>query len=439
MKRKLASAVLASVMTFSLTMTGCGKNAPNDISATSPAEETDFSGQSITLINNKNEVADQINKLAQAFQSETGMTVNVTNIQSDADAMATIKGLYLSDQMPDIIVCESATFSNWDGLLTDMSDQEWANRTDTEYVDSTYGTIGFPFTTEAIGLTYNADILEKAGVDPASLTGPDAYKEAFEKINSQKNELGLVAVIGYVAEPESLGWSSGNHVFGNYLDAGLSRTDTTYIDLLNDGGKFNEERLASFADFIGLMHKYSDQNTLTTGTYEEQVRHFICGKYAFITQGSWIGALMTGAYSEDYDISGRFTVGMAPYAFEDGIDTILTSPPSWWAVPKEGNVKAAEAFLQWCSKDSGQQILVKEAGFVSPFTDCKYVADDPFAPVISSYMNSGKTSSWHWMEMKEGLGAGKLSHVFYSYADKEIDRDGFIELMKSTAEEYYAN
>ena len=53
---------------------------------------------------------------------------------------------------------------------------------------------------------------------------------------------------------------------------------------------------------------------------------------------------------------------MIPYAFEEGMNTILTSAPSWWGVMKEGNVEAAEAFLEWVAGDAGQKILVEGAG-----------------------------------------------------------------------------
>ena len=69
--------------------------------------------------------------------------------------------------MPDIFVNGGASdFANWGGLCADMSDQPWAADTDAAYVNDD-GTVGFPYTVEAIGLAYNADILEKAGVDPA--------------------------------------------------------------------------------------------------------------------------------------------------------------------------------------------------------------------------------------------------------------------------------
>ena len=390
----------------------------------------------ISLLNIKSEVASQLDALAKQYETETGVKVNVITVQSGVDAQATLKGYYLSDQMPDIIACESSGFGNWEGLLVDMSDQEWASRTDAEYIDTTYGTLGFPYTTEAIGLAYNADILSKAGVDPASITGPAAMKKAFETIDSQKDKLGLTAVIGYCAEPENLGWSAGNHITGAYIDSGLARTDTTYIDLMKNGGGIDDSRFSHFADMIGLFNQYSDPALLVNGTYDDQVAGFASGKYAFITQGSWIGATLSA--SDAYAKAGSFQVGMIPYAFEDGMSTILTSAPNWWAVPKEGQVDAALAFLQWCSGDSGQKILVEQAGFASPFVDCKYVASDPFAPVIAGYISSGKTSSWHWMEMAEGLGQKGFAFVYQKYAKGDLDAAGFLKEFKKVASDWYS-
>ncbi len=427
--KKLYSITLAMVIMLTCILSACGQS--KEIEA-----DTTESVSSISLLNIKSEVASQMEALAQQYEKETGIKVNIMTVQSGVDAQATLKGYYLSDQMPDIIACESSGFGNWEGLLVDMSDQAWASRTDAAYKDSTYGTLGFPYTTEAIGLAYNKDILTKAGVDPASITGPDAMRKAFEAIDAKKDQLGLKAVIGYAAEPENLGWSAGNHLTGAYIDSGLARSDTTYIDMMTNGGGVDENRLTHYAEMIGLFNEYSDPDLLVSGTYDDQVAGFAAGKYAFVTQGSWIGATLSA--SDDYAKAGSFEVGMAPYAFEDGMDTILTSAPNWWAVPKEGNVDAALAFLQWCSEDSAQKILVEQAGFVSPFVDCKYVASDPFASVISGYISSGKTSSWHWMEMAEGLGQKGLSFVYQEFAKGELDVSGFVNEFKKVASDWYS-
>ncbi len=412
------------------------KNAPEAKEVT-----PEDGAKSIRILNIKSEVNSQIEALAAQYEKEKGVHVEVIGVDAGGgtDSQALLKGYYLADQMPDIIACESSGFSNWEGLLVDMSGQSWAGKTDAAYKDSKYGTLGFPYTTEAIGLAYNANILEKAGVDPAGITGPESMRAAFETLDARKEELGLTAVVGYCAESGSLGWSSGNHLFGSYLDSGLGRDDTTYIDQMNtNGGQMDQDRLKAFAAMMDLFNRYSDPALLVKGTYGDQVKGFASGKYAFITQGSWIGAAMTGDYADAYASAGNFPVGMVPYAFIEGQDTILTSAPSWWAVCKEGDVETAEAFLQWCSEDPGQKILVEQAGFASPFKDCKFVASDPFAPVIAQYIASGKTSNWHWMSLPANLGQNGIAPAFEAYAAGELDADGFVAEVQRIATEWYS-
>lgn len=400
-------------------------------------KEEDKDSSVIKLFNSKSEVDEQIRRLAEKYKEETGITVLVESAKPGADLQATLKAYYLSDKMPDIIACDALAFSNLEGLLEDLSDQAWTKDTEAEYIDPVYGTLGFPYATEAIGLIYNAEILSRAGIDASELTTPDQVRKAFMNLDARKDQLGLTAVVGYCAEDKNLSWSTGNHIFGNYLDAGLDRSDTTYIDMINNQHTVDHDRMLKFAEFIGLLQEYSDPALLLDGTYDEQVRNFASGKYAFVTQGSWIGAVMTGADEAEYDGAGNFEVGMMPYVFDEGIDTILTSPPSWWAVLKEGNKEVSKEFIAWCAKDAGQKILVEDAGFVSPFTSCKYMAEDPFAQVVSNYITEGKTSSWHWMNMKEGIAANALGAVFHSYAAGEMSAESFAEEVDKAIQNYY--
>lgn len=425
MKRKVFATILAASMIASM------------IPAAVSVEAAE--GDTIRLVNGKIEIDEQLKKLASMYEEETGVTVEIESMGGGIDIQGTLKGYYQSDNMPDIFVNGGSTdFANWEGLLVDMSDQEWASDTDAAYVDDEQGTIGFPYTTEAIGLAYNKDILDAAGIDPSTLTGPDEIKAAFETIDGMKDELGITAVVGYCAEPVNLYWSTGNHLFANYIDAGLDRDDTTYIDLLNDGGQVDEDRLTDFATFVGLLNQYSDPALLVSGTYDQQILNFASGQYAFVTQGSWIGATMTGDDADAYAEAGNFECGMIPYAFQEGIDTILTNSPSWWAVYKDGNVEEAEAFLQWLTTDEAQEVLVMEAGFVSPFNSCTYVADDPFAQTITDYQSAGKTSGWHWLSQKEGLAQNYTGQVFADYAQGTLDEAGFVSTLEQVIQSAYA-
>ena len=447
-KRNLA--LMTAALVLALTACGGGSasetkaSGENDKAETSKAEEAQSgdkkssSGKELRLVNGKIEVDAQLKELAAAYEKETGVKVNIESMGGGIDIQGTLKGYVQADNMPDIFVNGGDTdFKNWEGHLVDMSKEKWVSDTDAAYKDKDGKVVGFPYTTEAIGLAYNADILEKAGIDPKSITGPDSMKKAFETLDSKKDELGLTAVIGYVAEATNLYWSTGNHLFGVYEDGGLKRDDTKYFDLLEQG-KIDKDRFSKYADMVELFNKYADPALLVSGTYDQQIQNFSAGKYAFVTQGSWIGATMTNDDKEQYEAAGKFKVGMIPYAFEEGIDTIQTNSPSWWAVFDNDNKEEALKFLQWASEDEGQKILVEKAGFVSPFKSISYVADDPFAQTITDYTKAGKTSAWHWLGNKEGLAQNALGVVYQDFASGNLDKAKFVDTVEKVVAQYYA-
>ncbi len=436
MKRKLLAIALVCAMVLSLA--ACGGSG----SSTSGGSEggSSSSAGGLRLVNGKIEVDAQLKALAAAYEEESGVHVEIESMGGGIDIQGQLKQYYQGNNMPDIFVNGGATdFANWEGLLADMSGEAWVEDTEAEYIDGEGKVVGFPYTTEAIGLAYNADLLEKAGIDPASITGPESMKAAFETLDSKKDELGLTAVIGYCAEATNLYWSTGNHLFGVYEDEGLARDDSTYFDLLADGGKIDEARFEKYAEMVALFNQYSDPALLVSGTYDQQILNFASGKYAFVTQGSWIGATMTSDDKAQYEEAGNFKVGMLPYAFEEGQDTILTNSPSWWAVFENDNADASKAFLQWCAGEAGQKILVEDAGFISPFASCTFVAADPFAQTITDYTQAGKTSAWHWLNNKEGLAQNALGVVYADYAAGNIpDAATFTKTVAQVTAQYYS-
>ena len=440
MNRKLLAIALVGAMTLGLAACGGSGSSTESTASGASTGGGSSSANSLRLVNGKIEVDAQLKKLAEAYEKESGVHVEIESMGGGIDIQGQLKQYYAGNNMPDIFVNGGATdFANWEGLLSDMSGEKWVNDTEAEYVDGSGKVVGFPYTTEAIGLAYNADLLEKAGIDPKSITGPESMKAAFETLDSKKDELGLTAVIGYCAEATNLYWSTGNHLFGVYEDEGLARDDTKYFDMLADGGKIDEARFEKYAEMVALFNKYSDPALLVSGTYDQQILNFASGKYAFVTQGSWIGTTMTADDKEQYEAAGSFKVGMLPYAFEEGQDTILTNSPSWWAVFESDKAAAAKAFLQWCSEDAGQKILVEDAGFISPFESCTYIASDPFAQTVSDYTHAGKTSGWHWLNNKEGLAQNALGVVYQDYAAGTIpDAATFTKTVGQVTAQYYS-
>ena len=160
MKRKVLSILLCMGLTVSM-LGACGGDSSANSNASSSGDNnsssndggSSSSGEALRLVNGKIEVDAQLKELAELYKQETGVEVVIESLGGGIDIQGTLKGYYQAGNMPDMFVCGGATdFANWEGLLVDMADEKWAADTDAEYVDEKYGTIGFPYTVEAIGL-----------------------------------------------------------------------------------------------------------------------------------------------------------------------------------------------------------------------------------------------------------------------------------------------
>lgn len=440
MKRKTMAMLLAATMGMGL-LAGCGGSTDSNETADMGAEtavenagstEVDggtpvAGGDALRLVNGKIEIDEPLKALAAKYQEETGQEIIIESLGGGVDIQGTIKGYYQAGNMPDMFVIGGqGDYKNWEGLCADLSDCAFVADTDMAFKDASGAVVGFPCAVEGYGITYNADILKAADIDPATLTSYGAYEAAFEKIDAMKEELGLTAVCSVAAESGQMYWSTGNHLFGYYLSGGVDRDDKTYYDMLMNG-EIDEARMSQFGKFFDLLAKYADNQTLISGTYDDQLALWAQGKTAFITQGNWIDASLG-----DYNVT--FDCGIAPLAFtEEEMSGVLADCPSWWCVYGEGkNVDACKAFLDWlATTEEGQNGLVTECGMVSPYNSCKITPSLPLSTSLASYISAGNTYAWDWSNMPEGIAMNYTGYVFEAFAKGEIDLDGFVSMMGS--------
>lgn len=418
------------------------KSAASAASTASTAASTATSsapasnGEAVRLVNGKIEIDKQLQAAAKLFKEKTGHEVVIESMGGGVDIQGQIKSYFAADNMPDMFVIGGdGDYKNWEGKCADLSDCKFAQDTDFGYKDKNDGTlVGFPYAVEGYGITYNADILEKAGIDPASLTSYDAFKAAFEKLDSMKAELGLDAVASVTAESGQMFWSTGNHILGYYYSGGLQRGDNSLLDKAL-AGEFDKARLTEFADMVELLFKYADQQVLISGTYDDQLAKWAQGKTAFITQGNWVDPSLS-----QYNVS--FKCGIAPLAFTKAdMQNVLADCPSWWCVYKDSkNIQVCKDFLDFlATTDEGQTVLVKDAGMISPYKSSKIVPAAPLATSLKTYVDAGKTSSWAWSNMPEGIAQNAFGLVFESFAKGDLDKAGFVEAIQTTLADYIAN
>lgn len=411
-------------------------SAASTAASTATSSAPASNGEAVRLVNGKIEIDKQLQAAAKLFKEKTGQEVIVESMGGGVDIQGQIKSYFAADNMPDMFVIGGdGDYKNWEGKCADLSDCKFASDTDYGYKDKNDGTlVGFPYAVEGYGITYNADILKKAGIDPASLVNFDAFKTAFEKIDGMKADLGLDAVASVAAETGQMYWSTGNHIFGYYYSGGLQRGDNSIFDKAR-AGEFDKARLTEFADMAELLFKYADQQVLLSGTYDDQLAKWAQGKTAFITQGNWVDPSLS-----KYNVS--FKCGIAPLAFTKAdMPNVLADCPSWWCVYKDSkNIQACKDFFDFlATTDEGQSILVKEAGMVSPYKSSTILPKAPLATSLKTYVDAGKTSSWAWSNMPEGIAQNAFGLVFESFAKGDLDKAGFVEAMQTALSDYIAN
>lgn len=411
------------------TLAGCGNSASSEMGKETVSESK---GEAIRIVNGKIEIDEPLKAFAKEYQEKTGQEVVIESLGGGVDINGTLKGYLAAGNMPDIFVFGGeGDYQTWKDYMTDLSGETWASQTDFGFRSEDGKTVGFPYAVEGYGITYNKDILEAAGIDPATLTNYDGFKNAFETLDGKKDELGITAVCSVAAESGQMYWSTGNHLFGYYLSGGLERGDTKYIDMLKSGS-VDPDRLGQFADFMKLLFDYSDQNILISGTYDDQLALWAQGKTAFVTQGNWIDPSLP-----DYHV--EFECGIAPLAFtNEDMNGVLADCPSWWAVYNQGkNIDACKAFLtELATSEAGQTCLVKECGMISPYTTCSVSPETPLALSLKKYVDAGNTYSWEWTKMPEGLAMNATAAVFELYAKGEIDKDTFVTMLGTAIADY---
>ena len=178
----MAMAGAAAVMSLA----GCGKSTQSDGTVTSaassePAESKGDSqaksgGQAIRIVNGKIEIDEPLKAFAKKYQEKTGQEVVIESLGGGVDINGTMKGYLAAGNMPDLFVFGGeGDYQTWKDYMADLSGEEWTSKTEFGFKSEDGKTVGFPYAVEGYGITYNKDVLEKAGVDPASLTSYDAF------------------------------------------------------------------------------------------------------------------------------------------------------------------------------------------------------------------------------------------------------------------------
>jgi len=381
----------------------------------------------VTMMQLKVEIKDALDAYAAKYSAaHPGTTVTVETLGGGADFAGALKAKIQAGQMPDIFVVEGVgQYNVFKDYIADLSDQPWVK--DTDLALKVNGKVyGFPVSIEGYGLAYNADILKKAGVNPASLTTRAAYEKAFKIIDSKKKELGLDAVVSMAASVAGgMWWCAAQHNLACYWGGGLAFDDTSVINKALKG-QLDDARFLQYAKYVQLLFKYADKNILQNGSYDNQVASFAQGKTAFLHQGNWVDPNLK-------QLGVTFKMGYAPHAFLDTPEKgLYLFAPSWYCVnPKSPNAAAAKAFLASIAMTpAGHDYMVNQAGMIPAFKSVKLKPKGQLSQALMAANAKGGNYGVFFGMLPDGAGLNVFAPVYDLFAQHPDNIDQFIADMK---------
>jgi raffinose/stachyose/melibiose transport system substrate-binding protein len=414
MKRSIVLTIAVMILTAALFI-GCGGGA----------EEA-----SITLMQNKPEIDEMLQDYSSAWSEETGIDITVKSVggSSGTSLGQQLRADYTAGEMPDIFVIAGIEdYREWESIILDLSGEPWTEETSVAFtVDG--NTYGFPVAIEGWGMAYNADILEEAGVDPASLVNYDGYREAFEKIDGMKDELGLDSVVSMAASAD-MGWVTAHHNFNSLLSNGLPYGDTSVVEELQ-AGNVDQQRLSQYADWVDLLFSYADRGVLTTGNYDAQVGAFATGKAAFLHQGNWVDPNMDAANAD-------FEMGFAPHgSMREETEGIFVSAPSFYVINAESeNIEAAKQYLNdMVFTDAGQEFMVEDAGMIPAYANVDLNPTGQLSRSVQEWAADGKVYAWNQYQFSGEFRDQTLAPIYNQFASDQIDKQEFVARMTAAFE-----
>ncbi len=367
----------------------------------------------VNMFQLKVEIKDALDGYAAKYSTaHPGTTVKVETLGGGGDYGGALKAKSQAGQMPDIFMIEGrGGYNIWKDYIADLSAEPWVKDTDLAMkVDGKV--VGFPVAIEGYGLAYNADILAKAGIDPATLTTRAAYEKALKLLDSKKKELGINAPVAMAASVAGgMWWVAAQHNLACYWGGGLAFDDTSVIEKALKG-ELDDARFAQYAKYLQLLFKYADKKILLNGSYDDQVGAFAQGKTAFLHQGNWVDPNLK-------QLGVTFKIGYAPHAFLDTEEKgLYLFAPSWYCVnAKSPNAAAAKAFLAaMAGTPDGHDYMVNKAGMIPAFKSVTLKPTGQLSQALMEANGKGGNYGVFFGMLPDGAGQNIFGPIFDLFA-----------------------
>lgn len=420
MKKTVSTALAVSMMVGLM-----GANA-------SAYEAGNYEGVSITMLNTKSEIQDNLVDAAAQWGELTGASLEVYTISDSGSPSQEIAARYAANNAPTLIMGDVQDVVDiCEEYGVDLSNEPWAANGGTTYGVSADGVLySFPFCIEGRGLIYNKTAIEATlgeEWDPAFVTNRDDLAALLEKLV----ENGMEFPVALNMED----WSLAGHYLTQVYEEQDNTMETTekLISDLKAGSVdlMENQRFTELMDTFDLLTQYNiNKEDPLAADYATNCADLAEGEVAFYYNGNWAWAEISSYIEEGTEI-GIMPVVQNEVSENDTVNSsICGSATKHVMIDKECNDEqqqaAAKDFLNWLvDTEEGQTVLIEECSLIPAFTTIDKEVTNMLALSVQNYVKDGKIINVpysypgdHW----QTVGA-----YMQKYLAGETDRAAFAE------------
>ena len=422
--RKMTALAMSLMMTATV-LAGCGENSADGSKAAAEGGTQTSDKVSITMLNSKMEIQEQLEQIAKTYSEKTG--VNLEIYYSSDTIAAHLSTRYASNEPYTLSMVDAKdVYSLAAEHAVDLSGESWVGNT-TEAISIDGKVYGFPVCVEARGIIYNGNAIKNItgkDFDPASITSLDDFNALIGELKAG----GMETPVGIMKED----WSLAAH----YLAEVYEQHDDPdgFIAGLHDGSLHmgEDEIFNSMMNTFDVL-KTNNYAAATAISAEREVteQKLAEGEIAFMFGGNWDWSVIN-----QYDYTEGLGMMPVPQNGKTDAGTKLVGGGSKYIFidsssnTSEAQVQAAKDFLNWLVNDAeGQSFLVNDCALVPAFSNITLEVKDPLGQSVKSYADKGALiGNYNYLPDDH---YAKLGAAFQEYLADQTDRAGFADKIDS--------
>ncbi|MFB6365332.1 ABC transporter substrate-binding protein [Paenibacillus elgii] len=325
-----------------------------------------------------------------------------------------------SNDLPDLFFLQSYTQVKTyakNGMIMDLSQRDFTDKIFSqakEAVSYDNKIYAYPVSIGFLGLIYNQELLDKAGIASPPKTVTE-LKEAFKKLK----DLGITPFASSAKDSWTL-----NHMLSATQAATVGDNAAAWLKSMNEGtGSFSVAKTDSMFEALKTIRGNTNKNPLDSD-YNNSIQMFATGKAAMIHNGEW-------AIADVLKINPNIKIGLTPIPISEDPKDAKLAVDAEINIAVNKNTKHPQEALKVLDYISDNKDMT---GWMHYFT--KEVSEPPAMPyaekpplggandVFETAVKSGNTVPWIYAQYPLDLGAGEILQAWFGGSK---DKDAVID------------